>query len=122
MSELQGLSCPSVSPGGVYFKQPSIALEDHGLGFRESLQPSIFQPNLWLLRLSLPSLLLPGRLKGWKAGELNEGHQDTQRLQYPLIKECTLNLIRVPIIVYGIFLNSGVLESLGSFLWLPSSG
>ena len=55
----------------------------------------------------------------------------TQRLQYPLIKEYTLNLIRVPIIDFNIFLNSGLLESLGirfgfsfepSFPYTPMSG
>ena len=36
----------------------------------------------------------------------------TQRLQNPLIKEYTLNHIRDPIIIYGIFLNLGGLEAL----------
>ena len=38
----------------------------------------------------------------------------TQRLQNTLMKEFTLNLIGVPTISLGIFLNEGVLESLGS--------
>ena len=39
----------------------------------------------------------------------------TQRLQKPLIEEYTLNLVRVLVIFqgYSIFLNLGVLESLG---------
>ena len=37
-----------------------------------------------------------------------------QRLQYPLIKEYILSLIRVPIIIEGIFLNYGILGSLGA--------
>ena len=37
-----------------------------------------------------------------------------QRLQYPLIKEYTLNQIRDPTIFYGVFLNQGILESLGN--------
>ena len=41
--------------------------------------------------------------------------QGTQRLQYPLLKEYTLNQIRDPTIVifFGTFLNQGILESLG---------
>ena len=36
----------------------------------------------------------------------------TPRLQNPLIMEYTLNFIRVPTIIEGLFLNEGVLESL----------
>ena len=44
----------------------------------------------------------------------------TQRLQYPLIKEYPLNHIRDPTIIYGIFLNEGILESLG-IVWQQQS-
>ena len=37
----------------------------------------------------------------------------TQRPQYPLIKEYTLNYSRIPTMIYGIFLNYGIMESLG---------
>ena len=37
----------------------------------------------------------------------------TQTFQNPLVKEYTLVHIRDPIIIYGIFLNSGILEGLG---------
>ena len=36
-----------------------------------------------------------------------------QRLQYPLIKEYSLNYSRIPNMVKGIFLKEGILESLG---------
>ena len=39
----------------------------------------------------------------------------TPRLQNALIKQYTLHHIRVPIIISGIFLNIGILESLGGF-------
>ena len=38
----------------------------------------------------------------------------SQRLQYPLIKEYSLNHDRDPTMISGIFLNSGILVSLGS--------
>ena len=42
------------------------------------------------------------------------GHNpESKRLQYPLIKESSLNYSRIPSMIQGIFLNYGILESLG---------
>ena len=45
----------------------------------------------------------------------------TQRLQYPSIKEYTLNYSRDPSMIKGIFLTQGILESLGSYPMQGSS-
>ena len=55
----------------------------------------------------------PWGLRIWGLGENRA--LIAQRLQYPLIREYTLNHIREPTILSGIFLNYGVLESLGGF-------
>ena len=46
----------------------------------------------------------------------NWGFKRTQRAQYALIREDTPNYKGLHTIIYAIFLNSGVLGSLGTFL------
>ena len=46
---------------------------------------------------------------------------DSQRAQHSLMKEYTLNYVLIPYMIWGIFLNSAVLGSLGSS-FLGTSG
>ena len=47
-------------------------------------------------------------------GEAVSGSRVARRLQYPLIKEHTLNYSRTLKMIHGMFLNQGILESLGA--------